>query len=391
MLPITALKIVAPVAILAAGFAGATWLTETAPQLERQQPAATLPLVEVLPVQLQVRELDVSTHGELSPSNVVQLAAEVSARVIWTSPKWKDGAFFHGGDDLLRLDPVDFQLAVTSAEAKLAQADAALQMEQAEAASALQDWKEHGQGEAPPLVAREPQLAMARANVQAASAGLKQAHRSLNRCTIQAPMDGRVQAAGAEVGQFVGAGAVVGQIYATRRAEVRLPVQMRDLAWLDLPLGSSTGDVGIAVELSAAIGGVMQHWAAKIVRTEASLDARNRMITAVAEIDDPYALRKSAKYPALIPGMFLHAKLQGKSYSAVATLPRAVLRDDGTVLVVGKQDRIQIRPVEIIRTDATEVHIASGLQDGELVCLTPLNVVVADMQVRIAAATGGQK
>jgi RND family efflux transporter MFP subunit len=380
----TIAKALAPVALIGAGMIGANWLHSTAPVLERQQVDPTLPLVEVLPVQIRSQRLDVSTHGELAPQNMVQLAAEVSARVIWTSKQWQDGAYFHAGEALLKLDPVDYQLSVATAEAKVAQAKAALQVEQAEADAALLDWQEHGQGDAPALVAREPQLAMAGANLSAAQASLAQANRALDRCTIHAPIDGRVMQANAEIGQFVGAGSVVGSIYDSSSAEIRLPIQTRELAWLDLPLNAPALDLN--VKLHGTVGGESHQWHAKAVATEASLDPRNRMLTVVAQVDDPFALRKSSKHAPLVPGMFLQATLQGRDFPSIATLPRAVLREDDTVLVVDAQNRIQIRKVEVLRSGPLLVHLRGGIENGERICATPLTAVTEGMEVRVASA-----
>lgn len=388
MLPVTSIaKVLAPFALVGVGMIGAYWLNETAPQLERQQVEPSLPLVEVLPVKIRSQRLDVTTHGELTPQNQVQLAAEVSARVIWTAKQWQDGAYFQAGEPLLKLDPVDYELALAAANAQVAQAQAALQVEQAEADAALQDWKEHGQGDAPALVAREPQLAMAQANLAAAEASLKQAQRAVDRCTIHAPIDGRVLQADAQLGQFVGAGMVVGSIYDSASAEIRLPIQTRDLAWLELPLNANQLDM--EVRLSGSLGGNMHQWQAKVVATEASLDPRNRMLTVIAEVDDPFALRKSSMHAPMVPGMFLQAKLQGSNFPSVATLPRAVLREDNTVLVVTAKDQIEIRKVDVLRSSALEVHLRGGLEDGERVCTTPLSAVTDGMRVRVASASEG--
>lgn len=384
MISVTTLaKALAPVVLIGVGMAGANWLYSTAPELERQQLEPTMPLVEVLPVVIQPQQLDVATHGELSPQNQVQLAAEVSAKVVWTSPQWHDGAYFRTGDELLKLDPVDYQLALAAAEAQVAQAEAALQVEQAESKAALLDWQQHGEGDAPALVAREPQLAMARANVSAAKASAAQAERALERCVVRAPIDGRVQLATAKLGQFVAAGSVLGSIYSTDKAELRLPIQMHELAWLEVTLGQSELDV--AVELSGEVGGVEHQWQANAVSLEAQLDARNRMLTLVVEVDDPFALRKSSSHAPMVPGMFVAAKIGGRTFASLTTLPRSVLREDGTVLVIDGQDRVRIRPVKVLRASAKHAYIESGLETGERVCTTPITAVTEGMKVRVAA------
>jgi nitrous oxidase accessory protein NosD len=46
------------------------------------------------------------------------------------------------------------------------------------------------------------------------------------------------------------------------------------------------------------------------------------------------------------------------------------------------------RQVEVLRIENQEVFIQSGLKQGELVCVSPLEVVVEGMTVRILPESG---
>ena len=50
-------------------------------------------------------------------------------------------------------------------------------------------------------------------------------------------------------------------------------------------------------------------------------------------------------------GLYLEAEIEGKTAEDAIVLPRAALREDGSVLVVDSENRLDIRAVEILRFD----------------------------------------
>ena len=371
------LKVVAPVVIVIGGFAGARWLNETAPQVPAQVPEVTVPLVDILSVQSAPRTLLVHSHGEAMAARHVQLVAEVSARVVWVAPELEAGDFVGSNAALIRFDTTDYELAEAGAEARLAQAQAALQLEEAEAEIARADWAEHGEGPPPALVAREPQLARANADVRAAQAALDAALRDLARCEIRAPFDSRVESRAVTVASFVVPGQGLCQLADSAAAEVIVPVRLSELAFLDLSLGQDPRP--LSVRLEAEVAGANAVWQGQVVRTGASLDPRNRMASLVVRVDAPYA-----GPVALVPGTFVQATVEGRTLPSLHSIPRSALRDDGTVLILDAQDRLEIRPVTLFQRTGDEVLIDSGLRDGDRLITTPLVTIVPGMPLRIS-------
>lgn len=375
MIPI--LKVAAPVVILLGGFAGARWLNETALQVPAQVPEHAVPLVEVVDVQSAPRTLQVHSHGEAMAARQVQLVAEVSARVIWVAPELEAGDFVRSGAALIRFDPTDYELAEASAEARLAQTQAALQLELAEAEIARADWAEHGEGPPPALVAREPQLARARADVRATQAALDAARRDLARCEVRAPFDARVESRAVTVASFVAPGQGLCQLADSAAAEVMVPVRLQELTYLDLTLGADPRP--LAVRLKAQVAGQTAAWQGQVVRTGASLDPRNRMATLIVRVESPYA----GSAP-LIPGTFVQATIDGRTAPSLHSIPRSALRDDNTVLLLDAKNTLEIRSVTVFQRVGTEALIDSGLRDGDRLITTPLVTIVPGMPLRIS-------
>ena len=76
------------------------------------------------------------------------------------------------------------------------------------------------------------------------------------------------------------------------------------------------------------------------------------------------------------------AEIEGREVDGVIVLPREALRRDGQVLVVDDENRLTMRPVEVLKHERKRVLIASGLRAGERVCTSPPSLAVAGMRVR---------
>ena len=343
------------------------------------------PLVRVVPARLETMRLIVRAEGTVAPRTESQLVAEVSGRVVEVSPSLAAGGFFEAGEVLLKIERREYELAITRAQAAIEQAKLRLTTERETATIARQEWDELGKGEPSPLLFREPQIAEVQASLAAAEAGLRQAQYDLERTVILAPFAGRVRSKQVDVGQFVQRGMAVATLYSVDVAEVKLPIPNAELEFCTLPLAyrdsTTTGD-GPTVRLTARFAGKDHVWKGRIVRTEGEIDARTRMVNAIAQVDDPYARGSSTGRPPLAVGMFVQAEIDGNVVRNVAELPRTALRTDNMVYVIDSADRLRFREVDVLRRQRERVLIRAGLEDGERVCVSTLETAVNGMRVR---------
>ena len=68
-------------------------------------------------------------------------------------------------------------------------------------------------------------------------------------------------------------------------------------------------------------------------------------------------------------------------------MPRSALRGDHQLLIVDEEQRLWSRDVEVVRVEREAVIIGEGLEDGESVCVSPLDVMVDGMHVRTVLAS----
>ena len=165
-------------------------------------------------------DLVVEVQGEVRPGRQIAVAPQIAGRVSYVAPNFIEGGAIREGQVLIRLEPADYELDVVRAQSTVASAEQRLVREQAEAEIALHDLEELGLTDASPLARREPQLAEARASLEAAKAQLKDAELALARTAVYAPFAGRVLDQTGDVGQFVSPGQSLGNIFATDVVEV---------------------------------------------------------------------------------------------------------------------------------------------------------------------------
>jgi RND family efflux transporter MFP subunit len=346
-------------------------------------------LVEVVELEPVDARFPVQSQGTVRPRTETVVSAEVSGAIVGISAKFIPGGVFDAQEVLMRIDPTNYKVAVTQAEALVRQRQ--IEYEGAK--------KLRSQG-----YRAESEYASAAAALATAEAELVRAKRNLERTYIRLPYAGMVRSKDADLGQFVNPGSRLGVTFATDYAEVRLPLTDRDLAFVDLPDATAitaTGEsAGPDVVLSAEQRGRPVEWRAQIVRSEGVVDESSRVTYAVAKIDDPYAL--DDQHEPLPIGTFVTASIEGVAMQGLLRVPRHALHGSNQLLFVDSENRLRIRSVNIVRADAEYAYINGGAEAGERVILTAMESPINGMPVRIAgdeldsgsktiAAEGGDK
>lgn len=344
------------------------------PEAKKVEKERVLSAVETLTAKPIDVALRIPTQGLVEPARTSSLASEVAGKVTRVSPKFEVGGRFKAGEVLLELDPADYQAAVTQAQANLADAKAALAQEQARADQAIRDWKKISPGTQPnALAAREPQLASATARAAAAADAVTKAERDLARTTLKAPFDGRIKSTNTQLGSYVTPGSLVATLDSTESHEVRLPLSLDDYAFIK----EKSQDDAAEVEFTSKVGGRTYTWKGHIIRLEGEVDRSSRSVRIVAKVDAP------TDDPLLQSGLFLKAKVEGRTLKNVFRIPRSAFLDEDTILVVKPDNRITFRDLSVLRPDGTDLLVESGLKEGEQVCLTTLAAPIEDMEVTV--------
>jgi RND family efflux transporter MFP subunit len=364
-------------------------LTATKPKLERTQPPAPKPMVRVAKVKTRPQVVIINGEGTVRPLREIQLIPQVNGKVIFVSRAMVNGGEFKKGDLLLRIDPLDYQLAVTLAQAQVKDSESKLKVAEEEAAAAREEWlllykSETKDNQIPALVAKEPQLAAAKAKLAADGADLQKAKLNLERTELKAPFDGRVSEENVDIGQYISTGQALATLFSTNQAEIVVPFEDGDLYWFHVP-GFTPGDErGSVVSVSTRIAGREAFWPGRVVRAEGKLDERTRMINVVIRVDKPYETK-----PPLAAGLFVTVDIEGRTLDNAALIPRSALRSNNVVWVVDKNGLLKFRTVTVARLTTDAALVEGGLKEGEMVVVSSLKAVTDGMKVRFRQAQEG--
>jgi len=322
-------KVVLPLRVLGGAVLISRVIVANKPEPRTRPQSPSLVVVDATRLAPTDYPVIIPTRGMAQPTVANVLVPEVAGTVSQLSAKFVVGGEFDAGEVLVEIDRRDYEIAVRQAQANVAQATAQLQEERALGEQARAEWRSLGRGGKPSdLTLRLPQLAAARANLDAARASVQRAELDLERATIVAPYAGRTLEKSIELGQFVNRGATIGRIHGLSSMDVRLPLTNRQLTHLDLPANAETATNRAAVELHSVIGGVKHRWSGQLIRS-AGVDEGTQQLNVIVRVAQPL----SDNGASLRSGQFLSAEISGRVLPSVFVIPRSALREEQEVLV----------------------------------------------------------
>ncbi|MCA8900686.1 MAG: efflux RND transporter periplasmic adaptor subunit [Hyphomonas sp.] len=380
------IAIAAPILILLGLIVGGSVvLGQLKPKPEKAEEARVGLNVFAEPVRRGDLKITVKSQGEVRPKREIVVSPQISGRIAYVSPDFIDGGFIQQGQLLVRVEAADYELAVVRAQSTVASAEQRLAREIAESELAIQDIEDLGLENASPLARREPQLAEARAALEAAKAQEKDAQLALQRTGVYAPFSGRVRERNVDIGQVVAPGQSLGRIFANDVVEVSLPLNDEEMGRLGLPLAfaASADKPGPRVVFSTMVGGIQRHWVGEVVRTAAAVNSQTRQINVIAELQDPYGKGADGDAP-MAPGLFVDASIEGATVHDVLIAPRAALRGDGRLFVgLTDEGKLSIRTVDVIYSDPDGAYLRSGVEPGEYAITSPIQAAFDGMNITV--------
>lgn len=364
-------------ALLVIGVVGAVVMVKTKPQAERMRPMSSMiPVVETVPLEVATRPRVVEGLGTVIADKSVEIRPEVSGKIVTVSDALVEGGHVQKGDVLVQIEPADYRLALSRAEASLLTAQSNLRLEEGEQSVAQHEMElldDAGDVDESyrDLMLREPQLLAAQANVASARAALKSAELNLDRTTIRAPFDAVVVSKDADVGDVAQASSMLVELAAIDRFFVRASVPLSALE--PLP---NLGKEQYPATVTLSDGSQREARSYKLLP---DLTQTGRMAQMLLVVDNPYV--ESAARPLLLAEM-VRFRIQGEQAADSSLIPRSYLRDGDVVWMMDGENKLNILPAEVLQGYADEVLVrVDGAADMELIT-TDLVAAVDGMQLR---------
>jgi len=383
-IPSLAIKVFLTLLILTLAVVAAAGIIMTRPMPE---PVAIAPnVVAIRGIQMEAENIPLTIYaqGVVEPLTASELITQVNGRVAWVSPNFNAGGFFKQGEPLVKLESEDYEARVGLAEAREVRALAEFEHATFELKRMRALVKDQLVSQAM-LENAVRQTRLTEAALKEAQINLDQAERDLDRTELRAPFDAIVRSKAVDLGEFVSMGKPLAQLFAADGFEVRLPVLDTQLAYLNLPSSiEATAPLNStnlpSVRLSAQYAGAAASWDAQLVRSESEIDRRSRMVTLVARVSGTRSALSANPLPV---GAFVNAEIEGITLENAFQLPRSALRQDNQVLVVDEESRLRFREVSIARYEQDRILIQSGLKEGDIVNISPIQAVVDGMEVSV--------
>jgi RND family efflux transporter MFP subunit len=372
-------------AILIAGIAITTLIFSTEPEAKTEGASIeTAMLVDVITVIGGSYEPTISATGTVQPVEDITLSPLVSGQIINRDPAFTPGGFVKKNQPLLQIDPSDYRNTLELRKSELLQSKTTLDTEMGRQQIAEQDLKLIANdslfkdnplsADEQQLILRQPQLNAVKATIVGAKASVDQAQLNLERTTIRAPFDAHILSQNVTAGSQVGPGDDLGRLVGTEYYWVTATVPVSKLQWLRFPENDRDKGSAVLIKNSTAWPDE-QYREGYLDKQIGALDGQTRLARVLVKVTDPLAKNTDLQgKPILMIGTFVEVDIQANKLDNVVRLNRDYIRSNETVWVM-KEDKLEIRKVDIVLTDNEFAYIRKGLSEGEQVVITDLSTV----------------
>lgn len=352
------------------GFIGLKSLKKPPKEAQTGEPALPVRTITVQPEDITV---NISGLGEIRSRTNLVLSSEVAGRIIHVHPHLHVGETIAQGETLLAIDARDYQNNLANARQRLdiLQKDRQLAAKEFKRVSEL--YQKNKVGSQATVDQSERTLYSLANQISQVEHSLEQAKLQVERCTIKAPFTGRITEKNVADNEYVTPGKHLLTLIDDSDLEIQVALDSREATrWLNFTANNSTASPA--------------NWFAPLAKEKIQVRwSENEKIHAQGRLDRIVTYDQKTrtvvlailleKQPAntipLVAGMFCRVDIPGRTLSNVITLPRHAVSFDNTIFLVN-DNRLQRRPVKVLRREQDRALIGGGLARGEIVITTRL-------------------
>lgn len=332
---------------------------------QKQQVAAGASQVKAMKVLQQDTPLSYEYAGQVKGKNEVKVQPRVSGTVV--EKYVTGGQFVTAGQPLYKLDSRQYESAVLSAQATLAQSEASLNNAQIDL-QRDQELLESAAISEQTVTTQQSSVNQRSAEAAANRARLKKAQENLDDTVVYAPMSGRLNVDDVAVGTYATAGqTALVTIGSVDPVFVQFSISETEyLKFMNLHELNS-GSMDSAVVSITLSNGEEYPVQGKLVQADRALSENTGTLTVKALFGNPNGI--------LLPGMFARVKLGGEVIPNAILVPqRAVqqLLDKSFVIVVGPDNKSVSKPVTLGEKVGSYYIIKDGISADDVVVVEGL-------------------
>jgi multidrug efflux system membrane fusion protein len=426
------------------GVITAVIIVKSQPAMQHQPESRLVTKVTIIEAIQHKVKPSITGFGEIEPDILLEAKSEISGKVVFVHPQLKMGNILPKDTIVIRIEDLDYQLALKQAKADLAVSKANLkemelnlkdikvdlQFAQEKLAIATKDLtrnqqllkkgsisqtamgaqktivlqsKQEVQGLTNKLETLPSQLEVQHAKIVISEASVETQQRNLERAVIKLPFNARISELAVEENQFVGQGATLFSAQTINKVLInaQFPLEQfrilakgfnQDGAILEDLFKNGDADalfsrLGLTAKVSLA-GNALATWNAKVERISSNLDPASRTLGVIVSIKDPYKGIKPGIKPPLMKGMYTEVTLLGnpKDYFVI---PRDSLHEKQLFLVDAES---RLKRIDIIaEAQGNMLLIESGLTSGDKIITSDLFPAAVGMALEAITDTSRQQ
>jgi membrane fusion protein (multidrug efflux system) len=361
------------VTVLVAAVALATLLGGCSKK-EEAAPAPPPPQVGVVTLKTQPYTLTSDLPGRTTAFRIAEVRPQVNGIIL--KRMFTEGADVKVGQQLYQIDPALYEATANSAKAALQSAK-----------SLAYRYKQLVSEQA---VSRQ-EYDTALADSLTAQATYQTAQINLRYTKVLAPISGRIGRSSVTEGALVSSAQADAMATIQQLDPIYVDVVQSSVDMLKLRAELESGKLQKAGDNAAKVNLTLEDNSkyaleGKLEFSEVSVDQTTGSVTLRAVFPNPDH--------RLLPGMFVHARLQtGVNATAILAPQQGVTRDlkgTPTALIVNKDNKVELRTLVANRTVGSDWLIESGLQAGDRIITEGLQYVKPGAEVKVAEATNVQ-
>ena len=383
------LRLLLPVIVVIISASVAVWMMQSGPKAKPRAKTRNAVLVDVRPIELGPQTTTVSVMGTVKPQREVALKPRVSGEIIKVGDNLIPGGRFNKGEELLAIDPSDYQLVVRQLASEVARVESDTQVELGRQRVALKEYELLGESVSEvekTLMLREPQLENNRALLEGTRARLEQAQLDLKRTSVRSPFNAVVMSREVNLGTRVSPSTTLATLVGSDSYWVEAPIPASQLQWISISQEHNDSDSPVRIYDSVAWGPNRSR-SGQLVGLTAMVEENGRMAKLLAEIPDPLSLQPtSSEQPRLLLGSYVRVEIAGKLLPKTAAIERNLIHNGEQLWIMDEEGRLDIRTVEIAFRGQDQVLVTGGVSHGEKLITTNLPSPVQGMTLRLQEA-----
>lgn len=423
---------------LAVGVIGLVVAINLKPDLPTKPAGDRARLVETVSLEKQMIAPLAVGFGKVVPKVEWKAIAEVTGQIVYRHPDLEKGQVIPAGTEVLKIDPLDYELKLVQAEADLKSSQTSLEKLNQEEENLKQTLKieknrlvisnkelqrkqdlrkkgltsqsdvdlqqQSALSQQKLVLDIQNQIALmpdekrvAQAVIKVNVSKVKEAQRSLDKTTITLPRPMRIAQVDIEQNQVVNLQQEMFIAHGIDVMEVEAQLSIHDMQTLASSYTQFPRDAaGIpnpyqtptkaSIQLNS--GSLNLTWPAKVARISETVDENQATAGIILEINQDYSALQPNSATPLVNGMFVKAEIEGLANPSWVVPERALHGDK--IYLMDDSQRLKVVYVEVLYRRDNQVVIRGELQTGDKLVLNDVLPAIEGMLLKESGSKGDE-